>query len=50
MLEKKPSIADGHIKDAVNIPLNNLTDPGSMANIEETHNMYTFIALVDTEV
>jgi rhodanese-related sulfurtransferase len=32
--------ADGHIKDAVNLPLNDLIDPLSMANIEEDQNLY----------
>lgn len=32
--------ADGHVRGAVNIPLNELTDPGSMANFEEHHNLY----------
>ncbi len=32
--------ADGHAKNAMNIPLNEMTDPGSMANLEERHNIY----------
>lgn len=32
--------AEGHIKNAVNIPLNNLIDPGSMAPIEDSDNLY----------
>ncbi len=39
-VRKETEYAEGHIKDAENIPLNNLTDPGSMANIEETDNVY----------
>jgi hydroxyacylglutathione hydrolase len=39
-IRKETEYADGHIKDAVNIPLNNMIDPGSMANIEETDNIY----------
>lgn len=31
---------DGHVRGAVNIPLNELTDPGSMANFEENQNLY----------
>lgn len=31
---------DGHVRGAMNIPLNELTDPGSMANIDEHHNLY----------
>ena len=32
--------AEGHIKDAINLPLNDLVDPASMANIEEDQNVY----------
>lgn len=32
--------AEGHLKDAINIPLNDMTDPGSTANIEDNHNVY----------
>jgi rhodanese-related sulfurtransferase len=32
--------ADGHLKDAVNIPLNEMVDPGSMANLDENQNTY----------
>ncbi|MEX6690475.1 rhodanese-like domain-containing protein [Danxiaibacter flavus] len=31
---------ESHIKEAVNIPLSNLTDPGSMANINDDDNLY----------
>jgi hydroxyacylglutathione hydrolase len=38
---RKPSeFAEGHLKDAINIPLNDMNDPGSMANLEETQNIY----------
>jgi len=43
-VRKETEYADGHIKDAVNIPLNTLTDPASMANIEDTHNVYVHCA------
>jgi rhodanese-related sulfurtransferase len=36
--------ADGHIAGAVNIPLNSLKDPGSMANIQENDNLYVHCA------
>ncbi|HEY0676709.1 MAG TPA: MBL fold metallo-hydrolase [Chitinophagaceae bacterium] len=36
--------ADGHVAGAVNIPLNNLKDPGSMANILDTDNLYVHCA------
>jgi hydroxyacylglutathione hydrolase len=32
--------ADGHVKDAINLPLQELTDPGVMAQFEENHNLY----------
>jgi hydroxyacylglutathione hydrolase len=43
-VRKETEYADGHIKDAVNVPLDTLTDPGTMANIEETHNVYVHCA------
>lgn len=36
--------ADGHVAGAINIPLTNLKDPGSMANIQETDNLYVHCA------
>lgn len=39
-VRKEVEYADGHVKDAVNIPLANMTDPASMANIEDTDNLY----------
>lgn len=39
-VRKEVEFADGHVKDAVNIPLGSMTDPGSMANIEDTDNLY----------
>ncbi|MEO6611555.1 MAG: rhodanese-like domain-containing protein [Chitinophagaceae bacterium] len=32
--------ADGHLKDALNIPLNEMTDPATMANLEDDQNIY----------
>jgi hydroxyacylglutathione hydrolase len=43
-VRKETEFADGHIKDAVNVPLNTLTDPAMMANIEDTHNVYIHCA------
>jgi len=38
---RKPNeFAEGHISGAVNIPLNDMTDPASMANITEVDNLY----------
>src|SRR4051812_37286326 len=39
-IRKEVEFADGHVKDAVNIPLSNLADPGSMAGIQDTDNLY----------
>ncbi|TKK70883.1 MBL fold metallo-hydrolase [Ilyomonas limi] len=39
-VRKEVEFADGHVKDAINIPLSNLTDPGSMASINDTDNLY----------
>lgn len=39
-VRRETEFADGHLKNAVNIPLSEMTDPGSMANIEETQNLY----------
>jgi glyoxylase-like metal-dependent hydrolase (beta-lactamase superfamily II)/rhodanese-related sulfurtransferase len=39
-VRKEVEFADGHIKDAVNIPLGNMIDPASMADIEDTDNLY----------
>lgn len=36
--------ADGHLKDAVNIPLSDMTDPGSLATLEEDQNHYIHCA------
>ncbi|HJV20611.1 MAG TPA: MBL fold metallo-hydrolase [Sediminibacterium sp.] len=43
-VRKAVEYADGHIKEAVNIPLNDLTDPGSMANLDDHHNIYVHCA------
>ena len=42
---RKPNeFAEGHLKEAINLPLNDLADPGNMANIEETQNLYVHCA------
>ncbi len=43
-VRKIPEYADGHIKEALNIPLDELTDPGSMAHLEDNHNIYVHCA------
>ncbi|MFI5132833.1 MAG: rhodanese-like domain-containing protein [Chitinophagales bacterium] len=39
-VRKPAEFADGHLRDAVNIPLNEMNDPGRLANIEEDQNLY----------
>lgn len=39
-VRRQAEFADGHIRDAVNLPLNDLIDPINMANIEEDQNVY----------
>jgi hydroxyacylglutathione hydrolase len=39
-VRRETEFADGHVKEAVNLPLQELADPGSMANLEEKHNLY----------
>ncbi|MBS1567061.1 MAG: MBL fold metallo-hydrolase, partial [Bacteroidetes bacterium] len=43
-VRRETEFADGHVKGAINLPLNDLTDPGSMANIEEKQNLYVHCA------
>ncbi len=39
-VRKEAEYGDGHIKDALNIPLTNFTDPGSLADFDDNHNIY----------
>jgi rhodanese-related sulfurtransferase len=39
-VRRETEFADGHIKNATNIPLIELADPGTMANIEDYQNVY----------
>jgi len=43
-VRKEAEYADGHIAEAVNIPLLSLTDPGSMADFEDNQNIYVHCA------
>lgn len=43
-VRKPAEYADGHLKNAVNISLNDMNDPGSMTNLEETQNIYVHCA------
>lgn len=35
---------DGHLKNAINLPLNNMNDPATMADIEDEQNLYVHCA------
>ena len=39
-----PEFADGHLADAMNIPLNEMNDPVSMITLEDTQNLYVHCA------
>jgi len=43
-VRKPTEYADGHLKDAINIPLNDMSNPASMANLEEDQNIYVHCA------
>ena len=36
--------ADGHVEDAINLPLDEMMDPASMANIKDNDNVYVHCA------
>lgn len=43
-VRKPAEFAEGHLKDAINLPLSELTDPGNMAHINDSHNLYVHCA------
>jgi glyoxylase-like metal-dependent hydrolase (beta-lactamase superfamily II)/rhodanese-related sulfurtransferase len=43
-VRKIPEYADGHLKQAINIPVAEMIDPGSMVNLEDSHNIYVHCA------
>jgi len=43
-VRKESEFEAGHLDDAVNLPLNTLTDPGSMAHLEDHQNLYIHCA------
>ncbi len=43
-VRKHTEFGDGHVKDAVNIPLDEMVDPAMIANIEDDHNIYVHCA------
>lgn len=43
-VRKPAEFAEGHLKDAINLPLSDMVDPGSMANIDDIQNLYVHCA------
>ena len=43
-VRRENEFAGAHLKDALNFPLGNMTDPGSMSTIEDTQNLYVHCA------
>jgi glyoxylase-like metal-dependent hydrolase (beta-lactamase superfamily II)/rhodanese-related sulfurtransferase len=43
-VRKPAEFADGHVKNALNVPLNDLADPLNMSAIEESQNVYVHCA------
>ena len=43
-VRKENEYDEGHLKQAINIPLNTLIDPASMANLEDNQNIYVHCA------
>ena len=43
-VRRPAEFADGHVKDAVSLPLNEMTDPANMSNLEENQNIYVHCA------
>jgi len=39
-VRREAEFAEGHVKDAMNLPLQDLADPGNMASLEEKYNLY----------
>ena len=43
-VRKEAEYDEAHVKDALNIPLADLTDPARMANLDDHHNIYVHCA------
>lgn len=43
-VRKPTEFGDGHIKDAINMPLNDMNDPALMASLEDDQNLYIHCA------
>ena len=43
-VRRETEFADGHVRKAINIPLNDMMDPGALANLDEDLNFYVHCA------
>ncbi len=43
-VRKPVEFGEGHLSDAISLPLSDMTDPASMANIDDHHNVYVHCA------
>ena len=43
-VRRETEFADGHVRKAINLPLNDLVDPGNIANLDEDLNFYVHCA------
>lgn len=43
-VRRETEFADGHVEDAINLPLNEMTDVAQLANFEEKQNLYVHCA------
>jgi len=43
-VRKEMEFAEGHLPDAMNLPLNEMTDAATISNIEDGHNLYVHCA------
>lgn len=43
-VRRENEFVNGHLKDALNLPLSSMSDPGSMAMVDDTQNLYVHCA------
>ncbi len=43
-VRREPEFADGHLPNTINLPLNEMTDPGLLAQFEDNDNLYVHCA------
>jgi len=43
-VRKEPEFAEGHLPEAINLPLNDMNDPGALATLEDDMNLYVHCA------